>query len=113
MGFNQLFLLCEKKKICARQTFKKIIDRYVKEKKIEIIREGKQGFQYFFNGPTLKADKEELEEIRFHFDFVKAAFEAIMQYEHKMEDYEKMAITTIAYQQLEGIIIRVTTLDVI
>ena len=74
---------------------------------------GKQGFQYFINDSFFKADKEQLEEIRFFFDFTKAAIKTLRENIYKLGPYEKMALTTIAYKQIEGIIFRSTVLEII
>jgi len=103
-GFNQLFNLCTH--ICARQTFKKIIDRFVESKQLEKSPSGKQSFQYFVMDKFLEDEKEIEHNLKHKLKFVNMSFDVFSTNIKKISDTAKIGFLGTMYYSSEDIIYR-------
>jgi len=103
-GFNQLFNLC--KHICARQTFKKIIDKFVEGKQLEKSQSSKQGFQYFVMDKFLEDEKEIEHYLKYKLNFVNVSFKVFSKNIKKISDTAKIGFLGTLYYSSEDIVYR-------
>jgi len=113
-GFNQLWQISQKRGkngICARMTFKKIIEELVIDGRIVKIKEGKQRHQYFISEGRLKNDKEFEVKIRINLKQMTETIDFLKNNIHKLSSFEKMAITGICYEVLGKFALDATMAD--
>lgn len=103
-GFNQLFNLCQG--ICARQTFKKIIDRFVKDKQLEKSQLGKQSFQYFVMDKFLENEKEIEVGLKYKLNLLNVSFNVFVKNIKKINDTAKIGFLGTLYYSSEDLAYR-------
>lgn len=103
-GFNQLFNLC--KDICARQTFKKIIDKFVEEGQLDKKQYGKQGLQYFVMDKFLEDEKIVESTLKEKLNFLKLSFKVFSKNIKKLSDTAKIGFLGTLYYTSDEIVYR-------
>ena len=104
-GFNQLWQISQnrgKNGICARMTFKKIIEEGVIDGRIVKTEEGKQRHQYYISEGSIKNDKEYEVKLRNNLKRMTETIDFLESKNNirKLSSFEKMAITGICYEIL-------------
>ncbi len=115
-GFNQLWEITKKRGkngICARMTFKKIIEDLETEERIEKIKDGKQRYQYLVLEGDIAIDKNYSDSLKKRLELIKKTHGFLLENITKVEQLEKEAIMEICFNTITEIILDAQTRDVI
>lgn len=110
-GFNYLGGKC--RKICARMTFKKIIDELIIEERIEKIKVGKQSCQFLVLQGDVAIDKNYADSLKKKLELIEKAHHFLLENVYKMETLEKETIMEICFNEITEIILDAQTRNVI
>jgi len=109
LGFNELNKICSE--ICSRQTLHNEIKRLIEEGDIIEMPYGKQGKRFYPFEPQIEMDKNHSKTLEDSLKIQKSSWDVLSNGLYKMGSFEKMAVMSMLYNNLNSLSLKATYFD--